>query len=147
MRIWSLFHRLMLQIVLEYGFEKLFINPYGVDLSMFMPTNSLKRFDTNGYLCRFWSYQKGCDLLIEAFNKLKGQIRLLHVGSIADVELPRQDWFSAQDPVPQNQLIEWYARADVFVLASRQDDLMVCPKLWLWFASRLYRSYWRSRSH
>jgi len=118
--------RHVVESFIDQGFpsEKLFVNPYGVDLAMFAPTPA----PPQGALpmaiyVGAWSYQKGCDLLIEAFKQLNGRVRLLHVGSITDAALPRQSWFVHQDPVPQNQLIEWYGRADVFVLASRQEGL------------------------
>jgi glycosyltransferase involved in cell wall biosynthesis len=108
----------------EYGFprERLFINPYGVDLSMFAATPAPPQGAAPmAIYVGAWSYQKGCDLLIEALEDLSGQVRLLHVGSIADAALPSENWFVHQNPVPQDSLTEWYGRADVFVLASRQD--------------------------
>lgn len=104
-------------------YTKLFYNPYGVDLAMFPyqrepPTDggpfSLLSIGT-------WSLQKGCDLLVEAVRKNPG-VRLTHVGPIGDLDFPiDDDQFLHVDPAPQPELARFYAAADVFVLASRQD--------------------------
>ena len=105
------------------AYAKLFYNPYGVDLAMFPyqrepPTDggpfSLLSIGT-------WSLQKGCDLLVEAVRKNPG-VRLTHVGPIGDLDFPiDDDQFLHVDPAPQPELARFYAAADVFVLASRQD--------------------------
>ena len=106
----------------ELAYAKLFYNPYGVDLAMFPhcrenPTAgpfSLLSIGT-------WSLQKGCDLLVEAVRKTPG-VRLTHVGQIGDLDFPiDDDQFLHLDPAPQPELARFYAAADVFVLASRQD--------------------------
>lgn len=108
---------------LERGFSKhhLFCNPYGVDLTMFKPT-PVPGNDTPVVLfVGRWEYQKGCDLLEAACRKLAGPVRLVHVGAIHDAPFPRESWAVHVDPVPQWKLQEWYAKADVFVLPSRQE--------------------------
>ncbi len=110
---------------IERGFpaDRLFRNPYGVDLEMFAPTPALFNLAPNVIYVGAWSYQKGCDLLTAALDQLGGRVKLLHVGVLADAPLPSQAWFQHQDAVPQWQLRDWYARAHVFVQASRQEGL------------------------
>lgn len=99
--------------------EKLFRNPYGVDLSTFRPEPSAEpRFDviTTGT----WSLQKGSDLLAKVvLDDLHGS--LLHVGSIGDCPLPKHPRFIHHHVVPQQQLCHFYNQAHVFALPSRQD--------------------------
>ena len=71
-----------------------------------------------------WSLRKGCDVLIEAWRRIPN-VRLLHVGSIADAPLPSDPRFEHVDPVPQAELHHWYARAHLSVLASREEGLAV----------------------
>lgn len=110
---------------IEQGFpaERLFHNPYGVDLTMFTPTPAPGDEPPVVINAGAWSYQKGCDLLAAAVARLNGRASLLHIGVVSDAPLPRVSWFQHQNAVPQWQLKDWYARAQVFVLASRQDGL------------------------
>ena len=102
--------------------NKLFVNPYGVDLSMFpqrptSPTPGGRRLIYVGT----WSYQKGCDILIEALDRLPGAV-LTHVGAIGDAPFPHDHpSITHVDPVDQSSLSQFYRAADLFVLASRQD--------------------------
>ena len=106
---------------------KLFMNPYGVDLEMF-PTASRHTADKEFTLLFVgsWTLQKGCDLLVSAVAE-SGGVRLVHVGSIGtDLAFPAGDArFVHLDPVPQTELARFYAEADAFVLASRQDGFGV----------------------
>jgi len=106
---------------------KLFTNPYGVDLEMF-PTASRHTADKEFTLLFVgsWTLQKGCDLLVSAVAE-SGGVRLVHVGSIGtDLAFPTGDArFVHLDPVPQTELARFYAEADAFVLASRQDGFGV----------------------
>jgi glycosyltransferase involved in cell wall biosynthesis len=101
---------------------KLFYNPYGVDLAMFPECPQKAPIDPISFLfVGTWSYEKGCDLLADAIRKVPG-VRLTHVGPIGDLEFPANDErFVNVAPVPQPMLSRFYAAADVFVLASRQD--------------------------
>jgi len=102
---------------------KLFKNPYGVDLAVF-PT--VKRSNSGDELSLLfvgtWSLRKGCDLLVSAVARAPG-VRLVHVGSIGrDFAFPKDNpRFVHVDPVPQRQLQRFYAEADAFILASRED--------------------------
>jgi starch synthase len=102
--------------------DKLFYNPYGVDIVMF--PQSRQKATAEPFLLLFvgtWSLQKGCDLLVEVVRKVP-DVRLTHVGALGDLDFPTgDDRFVHVDPVPQPELARFYAVADVFVLASRQD--------------------------
>jgi len=102
---------------------KLFRNPYGVDLTMF-PSTPAPPPDTPPTIIMVgsWSLQKGCDVLVDAWQRLatKGT-RLVHVGPIADAPMPAVPGFEHHDPVDQRHLTQWYAQAHVLALASRQD--------------------------
>ncbi|WP_149243697.1 glycosyltransferase family 4 protein [Dyadobacter sp. 32] len=101
--------------------HKLFVNPFGVDLKEFSPT-TLDKIDTYDLIIvGQWCHRKGCDLLIEACRTHK--FRLLHVGSIIDVEFPKDPLFTHIDSVNQKELRLYYAKAKVFVLPSREEGL------------------------
>lgn len=102
----------------NYPIDKLFVNLYGVDLSMFhsIPKSS-KEYDI--IMVGGWSYQKGCDLIIEALKN--SEFTLLHVGAIVDLAFPKLPNFTHIEPVDQTQLIHYYNKAKIFVLPSRQE--------------------------
>lgn len=101
--------------------NKLLINPYGVDLSMFSPTKlNFPKYDI--IMVGGWSLRKGCDLLIELCTKYN--YSFLHVGSIVDIDFP----FHLKNvihvsSVNQKELIKYYSQAKVFVLPSREEGL------------------------
>jgi glycosyltransferase involved in cell wall biosynthesis len=109
------------------AYAKPFMNPYGVDLEMFP---AVQRPDSDKEFTLLfvgsWTLQKGCDLLVSAIVQIPG-VRLIHVGSIgSDLVFPKDDpRFVHLDPVPQTELARFYAEADAFVLASRQDGFGV----------------------
>ncbi len=119
------------QSFLDRGYpqSKLFRNPYGVDLTMFSPTQSPKGQPPTVLYVGNWSYQKGCDVLVEAWRCVHG-VRLLHVGSLGDCPIPENNGhFTHKGPVPQWTLEKFYSAADLFVQASRQDGLsLVLPQ-------------------
>ncbi len=51
------------------------------------------------------------------------RIQFLHVGPLGDCPFPCGTQFLHVDPVDQRRLPEFYARADVFVLPSREEGL------------------------
>jgi glycosyltransferase involved in cell wall biosynthesis len=110
---------------LERGFpgEKLFRNPYGVDLTMFPPTPKPRNRAPTLVFAGDWCLRKGCDVLAQA---VEGQPwRLLHVGQKADLPLPKLANFESRGFVPQAKLAGVYAEADVFVHPSREEGLSV----------------------
>lgn len=110
---------------LEHGYPeaKLFVNPYGVDLSMFTPTPAPSFEQLTVIFVGLWSYRKGCNILCEAIARFQGRIRLMHVGMIGDAPIPTESWFEHHDPVPQPDLVRFYAESHVFVLASLEEGL------------------------
>jgi glycosyltransferase involved in cell wall biosynthesis len=108
---------------LERGFpkEKLFRNPYGVDLTMFPPTSKPQNRVPTLIFAGTWSLQKGCDILTKA---MEGQPwRLIHVGSVGDAPLPSLANFESRGMVSQSKLVGIYVQADIFVQPSRQEGL------------------------
>lgn len=102
-----------------YPIEKLFVNPYGVDLYDFQPEKVLKEYDV--VMIGGWNYRKGVDLLIEACKELG--LSLLHVGGIGDMSFPKVDKFMHINPVDQKRLRLFYNKGKVFVLPSREEGM------------------------
>jgi glycosyltransferase involved in cell wall biosynthesis len=100
--------------------SRLFRNPYGVDLKVFQPTPVPKLKMPTVIYVGTWSFQKGCDLLWEACQRARAW-KLLHVGPVGDASVPVSSYFAHVEPVLQHRLPEYYARANVAVLPSRQD--------------------------
>lgn len=104
----------------HYPVNKLFINPYGVDLKMFRPVHGIeKKYDF--IMVGGWSYRKGCDLLIDAIQQTNYTI--LHVGPLVDLDFPKNKQFFHFDAVNQTQLVNYYNQAKIFVLPSREEGL------------------------
>jgi glycosyltransferase involved in cell wall biosynthesis len=112
------------QSFLDLGFpaDKLFRNPYGVDLSMFAPTPAPTGVPPTMLFVGAWSYRKGVDVLVAAWRQLEG-VRLLHVGAVVDAPLPDGPGFTHVEAVPQSRLRDYYAQAHLFVMASREEGL------------------------
>jgi len=104
----------------DYPIEKLFKNPYGVDLSMFHEQpDAEKKYDF--IMVGGWSYRKGCDIIVEAIRRTK--YTFLHVGGIVDVDFPKEDRFTHVGVVDQTKLIKYYNQAKIFVLPSKEEGL------------------------
>ena len=113
----------------EYGVSdnKLFINPYGVSLENFYPMKCTNEFD---FICvGQWSLRKGSNLVVEAFKNTN--VRVLHVGSIIDVDFPIADNFVHIDSVPELELVKYYMRSRFFLFPSFEDGfgLVLCQAL------------------
>jgi glycosyltransferase involved in cell wall biosynthesis len=109
----------------ERGFprERLFHNPFGVAVEMFKPTPPPSAAAQQTIIMTgTWSWRKGCDVLLEAWRNLPG-VRLLHVGPVGDLPLPSDPGFEHVASVPQHKLPDYYAQAEVFALASREEGL------------------------
>jgi starch synthase len=100
--------------------SKLFRNPYGADLEVFYSTFAPNLDCPTVIYTGTWSLQKGCDLLWEACQRARAW-KLLHVGLVGDASVPVSSYFEHVEPVLQHRLPEYYARANVAVLPSRQD--------------------------
>jgi len=103
----------------EVPSKKVIVNPYGVDLFQFHPTSCSKEFDL--IYVGGWRYEKGCDLLIQLCQKYG--YKLLHVGSLVNLEFPELSNMKHHEPVDQKDLVDYYAKARVFVLPSRSEGL------------------------
>lgn len=116
--------RHVVQSFLERGVfaERLFRNPYGVDLDMFPPTPAPKTKTHTVIFVGTWSLRKGCDILWQACCNADAW-NILHVGPIGDAPLPHSIRCVHHDPVPQSELTHFYSLAHVSVLASREEGL------------------------
>ena len=112
------------QSFLDYGYPagKLFRNPLGVKLDMFLPTPAPPADPPTIIMAGGWSLRKGCDVLVEAWRRLLNTL-LVHVGPALDYTLPPDSGFIHHDTVDQPRLREYYAQAQVFALASREEGL------------------------
>jgi glycosyltransferase involved in cell wall biosynthesis len=122
----SLLSRHCEESFLDVGFPagKLVRNPLGVDLNMFPPTPAPPPNPPTVVMAGNWSYQKGCDVLTEAWRKLPG-VNLVHVGPVSDCPLPTDPHFQHYDKVDQPRLVDFYRRSHVFALASRQEGMAI----------------------
>lgn len=101
----------------NYPSNKLFYNPYGVDLSKFYPLGMTKEYDI--IMTGSWCYRKGCDLIEQLC--MTRNYSFLHIGPISDMIFPEYENMKHIDPVDQNSLIKYYAKAKIFVLPSREE--------------------------
>lgn len=99
--------------------SKLFVNPYGVSLSQFHPTELQGDYDL--ILVGGWRKRKGCHLLVELCQRY--HYKLLHVGALVDLPFPKEGNFTHVDAVDQRRLVDYYAKAKVFVLPSLSEGL------------------------
>jgi starch synthase len=104
--------------------DKLFRNPYGVDLSMFRRQPCVTPFARPTFLFTgAWSYRKGADLVTRAMELLPNDVQLVHVGPRGDAPMPTCPWFRSVGAVEQWQLSDWYSRVTALVLPSREEGL------------------------
>lgn len=107
---------------LKHGYpqSKLLLNPFGADLTMFKPDKSVKKeFDV--VMIGLWCYRKGCDLVKDAI-KMTGY-SFLHIGNIVDVPFPEGDQFTHIGQVSFSELKQYYNKAKIFLLPSREEGL------------------------
>lgn len=97
--------------------EKLIVNPYGVDVSMFYPIKYEKKYDV--IMVGNWSKQKGCDIIVDAIRETG--LSFIHVGALADIPFPSDDNFTHVEPVNQPLLVNYLNEAKVFLMPTRQD--------------------------
>ena len=102
-----------------YNSQKIFVNNYGFNSKFFYPTSSTGEFDI--IMVGTWGYRKGCDLIIKACES-KGY-KLLHVGNIGDLDFPTNIKAKSVGVKEEQALINYYKKAKVFVLPSREEGL------------------------
>lgn len=111
---------------------KIFVNPYGVDISTFIQPH--KKIDLNRITILFvgmFSIRKGATNFIKIINHFKNdrRINFLLVGGIENQLLPLLKPFMnngkvmIQSPVKQNLLTKYYALADIFLFPSIEEGL------------------------
>lgn len=101
---------------------KILYNPYGVDLNVFKPTEIAINNCYDVIMVGAWWKHKACDMLAEACINRLG-VRLLHVGTVIDCELPKSALFKHIDFVPESELPKYYAQAKVFAMPSLDEGL------------------------
>lgn len=99
--------------------ERILMNPYGVDIEMFRPEgsgfDSEKLYDV--IMVGSWWKHKGCDILLKVCIEKLG-LRLLHVGTVIDCELPDNPLFTHIDAVAEEDLPQYYRQARIFAMCS-----------------------------
>lgn len=104
-----------------YPKEKLFVNHYGVELNMFFPDTNIKK-EYEVIMVGTWGLRKGCDILSKALQN--SEITLLHVGKInPELVFPADKNFVHIDSVDQTLLNQYYNKAKILVLPSREEGL------------------------
>lgn len=109
----------------KYGFmknkisaDKIFVNPYGVNITNFKPT-ILSKTPYDAIIVGQWCKRKGSNLVVEVAKNMN--LRILHVGSIVDVDFPSDKLFTHINPVPESELIYYYQQAKIFLFPSYED--------------------------
>ncbi len=112
--------------------HKLLHVPYGVSLKSFRPPEPGTRERQNVFRVIHVggvNLRKGCHYLLRAFRELDlPNSELWFVGRVAPEMKPFRERYSSdrivfRDPVPQSKLVDLYARASVFCLASIEEGL------------------------
>ncbi|GAA6344809.1 hypothetical protein I100019A1_24990 [Phocaeicola vulgatus] len=108
---------------IDNGFpsERIIVNNYGMRLDYFKPTKLDSKEIYDLIMVGNWSKRKGCDVLIEVCKKYN--YSLLHIGAISDVEFPNEINFKHHNTVPESELVNYYSKAKVFVLLSKDEGL------------------------
>ena len=115
--------------------EKLFINPYGVDLSLFKKSEIklLTSERLNILFVGLFSIQKGASVILEVINKFIDDERITFsfVGGMEKGLLDKLETHIInkkvfyQPSVPQNQLPKYYSKAEIFLFPSYQEGLAI----------------------
>ena len=107
--------------------EKIRINPYGVDLTGFSPTDRRNRPRPLKILfVGRVGYRKGVPLLLEAFRKIRADAQLHLVGPVesdfkSELQRLARERVVVHGPQPALNLPGFYASADVFCLPSYEE--------------------------
>lgn len=104
--------------------SKLFVNPYGANLSMFYKKNNINNDHFIILTCGIGSIQKGFHYMLDAHDYIDGRFKHYHVGKIDNIfrnKLKKYPNLKVFASMPQSRLVDYYNLADVFVLPSLQD--------------------------
>ena len=100
--------------------KKLFVNPYGVDLTDFQPTELDAKSHFDMIFVGQWSYRKGADLMIELCKK-NPELSLIHLGTVGDVPLSNLKNIVHVSAVNEKKIIDYYKKSKILILPSRED--------------------------
>jgi glycosyltransferase involved in cell wall biosynthesis len=106
--------------------NKIFVNPYGVDLSQF---KQIKKEDEifRVIYCGRLSIQKGSHYLLQAIDELELEnFEFWHIGGVEDemkqfIDKYKTNKIIFKGAMPQSELYKFYSQGNVFVLPSIQD--------------------------
>ncbi len=101
--------------------ERVFRNPYGVDLEKFGPTARIGDPLPTLLYVGTWSMVNGCDLLAQAVRGMK--CRLLHVGPRGNAPRPEVARFDQREMVEDWELCQIFREVDVLVRPARGEGL------------------------
>jgi starch synthase len=100
--------------------KKLFVNPYGVDLTDFQPTELDAKSHFDMIFVGQWSYRKGADLMIELCKK-NPELSLIHLGTLGDVSHSNLKNIVHVSAVNEKKIIDYYKKSKILILPSRED--------------------------
>lgn len=100
--------------------DRILYNPYGVDLSGFQVTEKPGEDSYDVIIVGSWWKHKGCDMLAKACVDIL-KVKLLHVGTVIDCEIPDSPLFKHIDFVPESELPKYYAKAKIFAMPSLDE--------------------------
>ena len=100
--------------------KKLFVNPYGVDLTDFQPTELDAKSHFDIIFVGQWSYRKGADLMTELCEK-NPELSMIHLGTVGDVPLSNLKNIVHVNAVNEKKIINFYKKSKILILPSRED--------------------------
>lgn len=106
--------------------NKLFINPYGANLSKFYPLKEKKNKRFQILTVGGSSIRKGLKYVFESHKYIEGKFTHTHVGNIDDCIKKKGNSlknFIHVKSVSQDRLREYYQKSDVLILASLEEGL------------------------
>jgi glycosyltransferase involved in cell wall biosynthesis len=105
--------------------------PVGVDLEQFNAPGRGKRAAPTVGLLYSTAHLKGNDVSIMALERLRGQVRGLHVIAFGaqpiSTTIPLPDWVEFHYRPHQNEIPQLYRRCDVWLCASRREGFHLPP--------------------
>ena len=104
--------------------QKLFLNPYGADLSKFYPKKNIIKKKFTIMTCGLASIQKGFHYMLKAHELIEGDFTHIHVGNIDLIfknDLRNYPNLKIINSISHDLLIDYYNQADILVIPSIQD--------------------------